>query len=121
MKTVLIAYDEPNLRPLASASIAAEDAEVLEARDGDEAWDLILKHLPDVAILDGQMPGLTGIELTRAIKQDPSLAHIRVIMLTSKAPPDIAAATASGADVYVTKPFMPLELLTAVEQAFEGA
>lgn len=121
MTTILIADDEANLRLLVSASLAAEDCDVIEAADGDQAWDLILQHRPEVAILDVQMPGRTGLEVTQAIKADPALAHIQVIILTSKArPSDIDAGTAVGADVYLTKPFLPVELLTAVERALEG-
>jgi DNA-binding response OmpR family regulator len=121
VKTVLIADDEANLRLLVAATIAVEDCEVIEAADGDQAWDLIVQRRPDVAILDVQMPGRTGLELTRAIRSDPLLAGTRVIILTSKArPSDIVAGTDVGADVYLTKPFLPVELLTAVEQAIAG-
>ena len=118
MKTVLIADDEPSLRLLVSATIESDQYSVLEAADGDEAWKLIQQHRPAVALLDVQMPGRTGLELARSIKSDPALADTRVIMLTSKAQEsDIAAGLAAGADLYLTKPFSPLELLTGVEQA----
>lgn len=118
MSTVLIADDEANLRLLVSASLAAEDWDIVEAADGDEAWDLILRHRPEVAILDVQMPGRTGLEVTKAVKAEPSLERTRVIILTSKArPSDIDAGMAAGADLYLTKPFLPIELMTAVERA----
>ena len=118
MKTVLIADDEPSLRLLVSATIESDQYSVLEAADGDEAWKLIQQHRPAVALLDVQMPGRTGLELARSIKSDPALADTRVIMLTSKAQEsDIAAGLAAGADLYLTKPFSPLELLTGVERA----
>jgi CheY-like chemotaxis protein len=114
----LIADDEPSLRLLVSATIASEDYEVIEAVDGDEAWSLLRKHRPDVALLDVQMPGKTGLDLARAIRTDPDLARMCVVLLTSKAQPsDIQAGLAAGADRYLTKPFSPLELLRVVEQA----
>jgi CheY-like chemotaxis protein len=120
MTTVLIADDEPSLRLLVSATIASEDYEVIEAMDGDEAWRLIRRHHPNVVLLDVQMPGQTGLELTRSIRQDPDLAHTCVILLTSKAQQsDITAGLEAGADRYLTKPFSPLELLRVVEQAVE--
>ncbi len=77
---------------------------------------------PHVALLDIQMPGRTGLELTRTIKGDSSLADIRVILLTAQAQErDIEAGTAAGADRYLTKPFSLLELLDALEQALEQA
>jgi CheY-like chemotaxis protein len=118
MTTVLIADDEPSLRLLVSATIASDEYEVVEAVDGDEAWGLICRHRPNVVLLDVQMPGRTGLELARAIRNDPDLSKISVILLTSKAQQaDIEAGLAAGADRYLTKPFSPLELLRVVEQA----
>ena len=118
MTTVLIADDEPSLRLLVSATISSDDYDVVEAMDGDEAWSLIRRHRPRVALLDVQMPGRTGLELTRAIRDDPELARTCVILLTSKAQQsDVEAGLAAGADRYLTKPFSPLELLRVVEQA----
>jgi CheY-like chemotaxis protein len=118
MKTVLIADDEPNMRLLVMATIEDDSYQVIEAADGEEAWALIQKHRPQLTILDMQMPGLTGIEVVRAIRADPGLCRTRVIMLTAKAQQaDVAKGIDAGVDVYLTKPFSPLELLTAVEQA----
>lgn len=118
MKTVLIADDERNLRLLVSATIESDEYLVLEAADGEEAWRLVQEHRPDVAILDVQMPGLSGLEVTRAIKGDPALDGIRVILLTSQAQQaDIKAGLSAGADQYLTKPFSPVELLNVLERA----
>lgn len=118
MKTVLIADDEPSLRLLVSATIESEQLVVVEAQDGEEAWALLREHRPHLALLDVQMPGRTGLELARAIRADPGLAGTKIIILTSKAQQaDIQAGLAAGADIYLTKPFSPIELLTAVEQA----
>ena len=117
-QTVLIADDEPSLRVLVHATIASDQYLVLEAVDGDEAWQLLLEHKPDLALLDVQMPGRSGLELTRAIRAEPELAHVHVILLTSQAQEtDIQAGLTAGADRYLTKPFSPLELLTVVEEA----
>lgn len=116
-KTVLIADDEPTLRLLVAATIASEEITVLEAADGNEAWELIERHRPELVLLDVQMPGQTGIELTRRIRSDPSLANTRIVILTSKAQAtDVASGLAAGADLYLTKPFSPISLLTYVAQ-----
>lgn len=116
MRTVLIADDEPSLRLLVSVTIRSDEYTVLQAEDGDEAWKLIQEHRPSVALLDVQMPGQTGLDLTRAIKADPRMADTKVILLTSKSQQsDIEAGLAAGADFYLTKPFSPLELLRAIE------
>ena len=121
MPTILIADDEPNLRLLVAATLAAEDCEIVEAGDGDQAWALLQQHRPQVAILDIQMPGRSGLDLIRAIRSDPTLRSTKVIALTSKArPTDIAAGLAAGFDIYLTKPFLPVELLTTIEQALNG-
>jgi CheY-like chemotaxis protein len=117
MKTILIADDEASMRLLVSATLSSDRRAVIEAADGDEAWRLIRRHRPMVAILDVQMPGRTGLELSRAIRADPDLAGTTVVLLTAKAQAaDVEAGLAAGADRYLTKPFSPLELLTVVEQ-----
>ena len=63
------------------------------------------------------MPGQTGVELTRRIRADPGLTGMRIVILTSKAQAtDVESGLAAGADLYLTKPFSPLSLLTYVEQ-----
>ena len=122
MTTVLIADDEQSLRLLVSATMMSDEYEVVEASDGDEAWELLRQYRPRVALLDVQMPGRTGLELTHEIRSDPELAKTFVVLLTSKAQQaDVQAGLAVGADRYLTKPFSPLELLTIVEQAVARA
>jgi len=118
VKKVLIADDEPSLRLLVSATIESDLLTVVEAEDGDEAWTLMCEHQPDLALLDIQMPGKTGLEVARAIRADPRLAGTKIIMLSAKAQQaDVSAGMVAGADLYLTKPFSPTELLAAVEQA----
>jgi len=120
--TVLIADDEPNVRLLVTTLVASARYNVLEAADGEEAWALLRRHRPALAILDVQMPGRTGLALARAIKDDPALAGTHVILLTARAQAnDVAAGRLAGADAYLTKPFSPLELLGAIEQALAQA
>ena len=118
MNTVLVADDQPSLRLLVSATLASEEVEVVEAADGDEAWRLLQERHPRVALLDVQMPGRTGLELSRAIRADAGLADMHIILLTSKAlSSDVEAGLAAGANRYLTKPFSPLELLEEVDRA----
>jgi CheY-like chemotaxis protein len=118
LATVLIADDEPSMRPLVHATIESDDYKVLEAADGDEAWTLIQKFKPLLVLLDVQMPGRTGLEILGMIKSDPSLSATRVILLTAKAlVADVEAGMTAGADFYLTKPFSPLDLLTHVEES----
>jgi CheY-like chemotaxis protein len=116
-KTVLVADDEPNQRLLVSATLQFQPYAVLEAADGDEAWRLLRAHRPALALLDIRMPGRSGLELVRAIRADPELSHMVVVLLSSQSEDkDIEAGLAAGADRYLTKPFSPLQLLTIVEE-----
>jgi CheY-like chemotaxis protein len=64
------------------------------------------------------MPGRTGLEVLAMIRSDPSLAATRVIIVTAKAlKADVEVGMAAGADLYLTKPFSPLDLLTRVDEA----
>jgi len=115
---VLIADDEPSMRLLVRATIESDQYQVMEAANGDEAWALIKQHRPSVVLLDVQMPGRTGLEVLAMIRADPGLATTRVIMLTARAlKADVEVGLAAGADLYLTKPFSPLDLLTRVDDA----
>jgi len=120
LRTVLIADDESSLRLLVHATIGSDDYTVVEAADGTEAWAMIQQHKPSLVLLDVQMPGQSGLEVLRLVKEDPSLVATRVILLTSKAQEkDVEAGLIAGTDFYLTKPFSPLDLLTRVEEALQ--
>jgi DNA-binding response OmpR family regulator len=115
---VLIADDDANTRLLVSATLASDRYTVLEAADGEEAWRLIRRYRPAVAILDWEMPGYEGLELTAVIKGDPQLWDMTVIMLTGRSDrEDREAGARAEADLYLVKPFSPKDLVAAVEQA----
>ncbi|HEX7264854.1 MAG TPA: response regulator [Candidatus Dormibacteraeota bacterium] len=120
LRTVVIADDESSMRLLVHATIESDEYRVVEASDGTEAWALVQKLRPSLVLLDVQMPGQSGLEVLKLIKDDPSLASTRVILLTAKAQEtDIESGLIAGADFYLTKPFSPLDLLTRVEEALE--
>lgn len=120
LQTVLIADDESSMRLLVHATIESDDYTVVEAADGAEAWAMIQERKPSLVLLDVQMPGRSGLEVLRLVKEDPSLVATRVILLTSRAQEkDVEAGLIAGADFYLTKPFSPLDLLTRVEEALQ--
>jgi DNA-binding response OmpR family regulator len=106
---VLVADDEPTMLELVSRhlrSIEQPKLEVIEASDGDEAWRLARERLPDLVVLDVMMPGMSGWEVCRKIRQDAALAHTGVLMLTGIG--ETLNETTSplfGADEYIDKPF----------------
>src|SRR6202162_996879 len=117
-RTVLIADDEPSIRELVQATIGADEINVVEASDGDEAWSLIQSHRPSLVLLHVRMPGRTGLEILSAIRSTPSLKGTKVIILTASAvASDMSAALAAGADSYLTKPFSPRDLLSRLDEA----
>jgi DNA-binding response OmpR family regulator len=71
---------------------------------------------PRLALLDVEMPGLDGVEVTRQIRADEALAGIFIVLLTSLSQEsEVATGIAAGADAYLTKPFSPQDLQTQVE------
>ena len=80
--------------------------EVIEASDGDEAWRLARERLPDLVVLDVMMPGMSGWEVCRKIRQDAALAHTGVLMLTGIGESlNEATSPLFGADEFIDKPF----------------
>jgi DNA-binding response OmpR family regulator len=106
------------MRLLIHATIQSDAYNVFEAADGNEAWMLIQLYKPALVLLDIQMPGRSGLDILGSIRSDPHLKATRVILLTAKAlASDVEAGMRAGADLYLTKPFSPLELLTRVDEA----
>jgi two-component system alkaline phosphatase synthesis response regulator PhoP len=117
MKTILLADDEVPLRLLVRTTLADPHCRILEAADGSAALHLARQESPDLLILDWTMPGLSGIEVAQALRQDPATAHIPIIMLTAQGGVrDKAQGGALGIYAYLVKPFSPLELLGKVQE-----
>ncbi len=102
---LLIAEDKDDLRGFI-AGVLKEDYIVDAARDGAEALELLRQNRPDLVLTDVMMPGTSGLDLCRAIKGDPSLRHIPVILLTARGEDEAALeGYEAGADDFVSKPF----------------
>ena len=115
MARILVADDAAMLRILACRSL--EGHRTVEAQDGQEALDLVREHRPDIAILDWMMPGMSGVDVTRAIREDPDLAGTQIILMTARSGFDSEVeAREAGVDHFITKPIMPRQLLTLVER-----
>jgi CheY-like chemotaxis protein len=108
---VLVADDEPSMLALVGQHIKTMGYTVLEASDGEQAWSLAQEHLPDLVILDVMMPGMSGWEVCRKIREDVALAHTAIIMLTGIGE-NLNELTSPlyGADSYIDKPFAFSEL-----------
>jgi len=117
---ILLVDDDPALRTLLRTTFEVADVGVVEAENADAARRQIERARPSVIVLDVNMPGKSGLELCRELKDDPSTRDIPIILLTGSQGGTTAAAKQVGADAFVRKPFSPLELLAVAERLAGG-
>lgn len=116
MANILIADDDPILVEILQFRLEGAGHNVRVAGDGQEALNMIKARAPDLVVLDSMMPILSGPEVLTALKDDPKTSRIPVVMLSArKGEDDVVAAIKSGASEYLTKPFIPQELLVRIE------
>ena len=122
---ILIADDEAYIRLLIAQTLEdlpGGEAEILTAEDGAAALDLIRRERPALVFLDVMMPQINGYEVCRAVKQDELLRSTYVVILTAKGQEfDRQRGREAGADVFITKPFDPDELLELAAAALKRA
>jgi len=91
--------------------------EIIEALTGEDGVTAAVSHVPDLILMDIQLPGLDGYEATRRIKANPALQHIPIIAVTSYAlSGDDVKAFEAGCNGYVSKPFSPRALLARIRE-----
>jgi DNA-binding response OmpR family regulator len=118
---ILIAEDEPDLLLLISATLMSAGFDVVETADGIDALAAARQHLPDLALLDVMLPGLTGPEIARALREDPATAAMPIVMLSARGQSDdVEQGLESGADHYMVKPFIPSDLMRALRAILAG-
>lgn len=118
-KKVLIVDDQTEVRELVNVSLQLGNYEVRDAKNGDEAVITAKEFMPDLMLLDINMPGgsIDGYEVCKNIKSNPSTAKIMVVMLSSNSREvDIEKGKKAGCNGYLTKPFSPFELMQEVEK-----
>jgi DNA-binding response OmpR family regulator len=116
---VLIADDDADILGLVRVRLERSGFAVISAQNGTEALELAASRDPDVAIFDVSMPGLSGIDVTRLLRE--TNAKLPVILLTGRAQEtDVEAGAAAGADAYLTKPFSPQDLEARVRALING-
>jgi len=95
--------------------------DVMVARNGTEALEILEQQLPDIVLLDIMMPDVDGYEICRHIKKSPRLKQIKVIFMSAKSKePDIKKGYDLGASLYITKPFSTRELVKQVKELLEN-
>jgi two-component system, cell cycle response regulator DivK len=114
-KRILVVEDQEDNRRIMRDMLRKADFDVLEATTGEQGVLLAKTHLPDLILMDIQMPVLDGYEATRRIKSIAELKDIPIIVVTSYAlSGEDAKAQSAGAAAYVSKPFSPRELLAKI-------
>ena len=115
-KRILVVDDERHIVEFLVMNLKQNQYDSLTAFDGYEALDLARRELPDLILLDSMLPGMSGIETCRALKQDPKTVRIPIIFLTAKSEEsDKVIGLGLGADDYITKPFGLRELFARIE------
>jgi DNA-binding response OmpR family regulator len=113
---VLVVEDDVDIQDLVVSVLSRAGYDVLAEGDGDAGLAAALTQQPDLVILDWMMPGLTGVEVCRAMRADARAKDIAILMLTSRAQEsDIDQAFTAGADDYMVKPFRGRELVSRVK------
>jgi two-component system, OmpR family, response regulator MtrA len=119
--TILICDDEAPMRQLIAASLDGSGYTVLQANDGATAVELARSHRPDAVVLDVMLPDRSGLDVLAEIRAEPTLANVRVIILTARAQrSDHDAALAAGADLFMAKPFRPSQLVDELARLVGG-
>ena len=120
-KIILIADDNENIREALTYLLEDEGYELLLAKDGADTLRKVRERKPDILFLDIMMPEINGYDVCRAIKNDPDLKSIYVIMLTAKGQvAEQERGKEVGADEYIVKPFSPMEILARVKSLLQN-
>jgi DNA-binding response OmpR family regulator len=119
--SVVLAEDDVDIRDLVQLVLEGLDLEVRAVGNGAEALDACRADPPRLLLLDITMPVMNGLEVCRAVREDPELKDLPIILMTARAQQsDVAAGLDAGADAYIIKPFGPIELREHVEAVLAG-
>ena len=122
MPRILAVDDEPNIVRLIQVNLERHGYQVETANNGAQALAKIRANRPDLLVSDVMMPEMDGFELLANVRRDPALMDLPVIMLTAKAQDkDVLEGYKTGADMYLTKPFNPQELLAFVKRILSSS
>jgi two-component system, cell cycle response regulator DivK len=120
-RTVLVVDDHEDNRRILRDLLQSAGYEIVEATTGEDAVVTAEARVPDLILMDIQLPGIDGYEATRRIKANEALRRIPLIVVTSYAlSGDDAKAFAAGADAYVAKPFSPRAMLAKIREHLPG-
>ena len=114
--TILVVEDEPAIQELIAYGLRQAGHETFCAGDAEQAMKIVNDVLPDLVLLDWMLPGMSGIEFAKMLRQVPRTKNIPIIMLTARTEEsDKVSGLEIGADDYITKPFSPRELVARIK------
>ena len=120
MAVIVTAEDHDDIRMATARCLQRAGHTVVATPDGAQALDAVRHHRPDIVITDVDMPQLTGLQLCRAIRDDPDLQAIPVMLVSGSIHPDDPRAVEAGATDILPKPFLPSDLLNRVTALLSG-
>ena len=113
--TVLYVEDNEFNRKIVRQLLTRTSYRLREAVDGEAALGMVREERPDLILMDVQLPKMSGLDVTRALRGDPATADVPIIVVTSFAlSGDEQRAMAAGASAYIAKPYSPRELLALI-------
>jgi two-component system cell cycle response regulator DivK len=116
VKSVLYVEDNEYNRKIVRQLLSRTSYRLREATDGEAALGMIREERPDLILMDVQLPKMSGLDVTRALRADPATADVPIIVVTSFAlSGDDQRAMAAGASAYIAKPYSPRELLALIQ------
>ena len=114
--SILVVDDDPEIVTLLSTRLSKRGYKISTANDGSKALELAKRELPDLVLLDVMMPGKSGWEVARALKQDPATQGVKIMMVTAIGEKtNEITAPIYGADAHIDKPFEFDRLETTLE------
>ena len=116
MRLVLYVEDNEYNRKIVRRLLSRTSYRLREAADGEAALGMVREERPDLILMDVQLPKMSGLDVTRALRADPATADVPIIVVTSFAlSGDDQRALAAGASAYIAKPYSPRELLALIQ------
>jgi two-component system, OmpR family, phosphate regulon response regulator PhoB len=113
--TVLLVEDERGIQELVKFNLAQAGHQVLVADSAEQAMPMLRNSRPDLVLLDWMLPGMSGIDFARKLREEGDYRHLPIIMLTARGEErDRVAGLETGADDYIVKPFSPRELAARI-------
>lgn len=112
MSTILVVDDEPRMVAMIALALEASGHDVVTAQDAEAAWQVLTERPIDLVVLDVMLPGTSGLQLTRRIREHSSTPVVLLTALGSA--PERVEGLEAGADDYLAKPFSPRELVLRI-------